>query len=50
MRYLHTMVRVTDLDEAIGFYCGKLGLVEVRRRESGAGQFTLVFGRARRLA
>lgn len=43
MRYLHTMVRVTDLDEAMGFYCGKLGLLEVRRRESEAGRFTLVY-------
>ncbi|WP_045835750.1 VOC family protein [Hyphomicrobium sp. 99] len=43
MRYLHTMVRVTDLEEAMGFYCGKLGLVEVRRRESETGRFTLVY-------
>jgi lactoylglutathione lyase len=43
MRYLHTMVRVTDLEEAMAFYCGKLGLVEVRRRESEAGRFTLVY-------
>jgi lactoylglutathione lyase len=37
------MVRVTDLEEAMAFYCGKLGLVEVRRRESEAGRFTLVY-------
>ncbi|MFX5784986.1 VOC family protein, partial [Acinetobacter baumannii] len=34
MRYLHTMVRVTDLDQSLDFYCNKLGLVEVRRTES----------------
>lgn len=43
MEYLHTMVRVSDLDRALDFYCNKLGLVEVRRRESEAGRFTLVF-------
>ena len=43
MEYLHTMVRVPDLDRALDFYCNKLGLVEVRRRESEAGRFTLVF-------
>jgi lactoylglutathione lyase len=43
MRYLHTMVRVKDLDAALDFYCGKLGLVEVRRRDVPAGRFTLVF-------
>jgi lactoylglutathione lyase len=43
MRYLHTMVRVKDLDAAIDFYCGKLGLVEVRRRDNPGGRFTLVF-------
>jgi lactoylglutathione lyase len=37
------MVRVTDLDEAMAFYRGKLGLVEVRRRESEQGRFTLVY-------
>lgn len=43
MRYLHTMVRVTDLDKSLDFYCNQLGLVEVRRRESEQGRFTLVF-------
>jgi lactoylglutathione lyase len=43
MEYLHTMVRVTDLDQSLDFYCNKLGLVEVRRRESPQGRFTLVF-------
>ncbi len=43
MRYLHTMVRVKDLDAALDFYCAKLGLVETRRTESDKGRFTLVF-------
>ena len=43
MRYLHTMVRVKDLDAALDFYCAKLGLVEVNRMESEKGRFTLVF-------
>jgi lactoylglutathione lyase len=43
VQYLHTMVRVTDLDRSIDFYCDKLGLVEVRRMEAEAGRFTLVF-------
>jgi lactoylglutathione lyase len=43
MKYLHTMVRVTDLDESIDFYCNKLGLAELRRHEVEAGRFTLVF-------
>ena len=43
MRYLHTMVRVSDLDAALDFYCAKLGLQEVRRMESEKGRFTLVF-------
>ncbi len=43
MKYLHTMVRVTDLDESLDFYCNKLGLVEVDRMEVPAGRFTLVF-------
>ena len=43
MKYLHTMVRARDLDETLDFYCDKLGLVEVRRHESEAGRFTLVF-------
>jgi lactoylglutathione lyase len=43
MRYLHTMIRVRDLDSALDFFCTKLGLVETRRRESPQGRFTLVF-------
>jgi lactoylglutathione lyase len=43
MRYLHTMVRVKELDAALDFYCAKLGLVETKRKESEKGRFTLVF-------
>lgn len=43
MRYLHTMVRVRDLDASLHFYCNLLGLEEVRRTESEKGRFTLVF-------
>ena len=43
MKYLHTMVRARDLDETLDFYCNKLGLVEVKRYDSEAGRFTLVF-------
>ncbi|HEV2571250.1 VOC family protein [Methylocella sp. CPCC 101449] len=43
MRYLHTMVRVADVDASLDFYCNKLGLVEVRRIESERGRFTLIF-------
>jgi lactoylglutathione lyase len=43
MRYLHTMVRVTDLDKSLDFYCNKLGLQEMRRQDVPQGRFTLVF-------
>jgi lactoylglutathione lyase len=43
MKYLHTMVRVTDLDESMDFYSNKLGLVELKRHESPRGRFTLVY-------
>ena len=43
MRYLHTMVRASNLEESLDFYCNKLGLQEVRRYDSEAGRFTLVF-------
>ena len=43
MQYLHTMVRVSDLDASLDFYCDKLGLVEIRRMENEKGRFTLVF-------
>ena len=43
MRYLHTMVRVKDLDASLDFYCAKLGLVELRRYDEPKGRFTNVF-------
>jgi lactoylglutathione lyase len=43
MKYLHTMVRVSDLEASVDFYCNKLGLEELRRHESEQGRFTLVF-------
>ena len=43
MRYLHTMLRVLDLDASLRFFVDQLGLVEVRRRDSEKGRFTLVF-------
>ena len=43
MEYLHTMVRVTDLDASLDFYCTKFGLTEVRRIDNEKGRFTLVF-------
>ncbi|MGH6748630.1 MAG: VOC family protein, partial [Methyloceanibacter sp.] len=43
MKFLHTMVRVSDLDQSLDFYCNKLGLKEVRRMDSKQGRFTLVY-------
>ncbi len=43
MRYLHTMVRVRDVEASLDFYCNKLGLQEMRRKESPEGRFTLIF-------
>jgi len=43
MRYLHTMIRASDLDATLDFFCAKLGLVEVNRYDSEQGRFTLVF-------
>ena len=43
MKFLHTMVRVSDIDDSLEFYCNKLGMVEKRRRESPEGKFTLIF-------
>lgn len=43
MRYLHTMIRVGDLEAALDFFCAKLGLIEVRRYDNESGRFTLVF-------
>jgi lactoylglutathione lyase len=43
MRFLHTMVRASNLEQTMDFYCDKLGLVEVNRYDSEAGRFTLIF-------
>lgn len=43
MKYLHTMLRVSDLDASLDFFCNHLGLHEVRRKENAKGRFTLVF-------
>ena len=43
MQYLHTMARINNIDESINFYCHKLGLIEMRRVDSQAGRFTLIF-------
>lgn len=43
MRYLHTMVRVTNVDQSLDFYCNKLGMREVRRIDNEKGRFTLIF-------
>ena len=43
MKYLHTMVRVTDIDASLAFYCQALGLIELKRYDSEEGRFTLVF-------
>ena len=43
MKYLHTMVRVTDVDASLDFYCNKLGLEELRRYDNEPGRFTLIF-------
>lgn len=43
LQYLHTMVRVGNLESALDFFCDKLGLVEIRRYENDAGRFTLIF-------
>ena len=43
MKYLHTMVRVTDVDASLDFYCNQLGLVELRRYDNDQGRFTLIF-------
>ncbi|MBI1384691.1 MAG: lactoylglutathione lyase [Rhizobiales bacterium] len=43
MKYLHTMVRISDIAQSLDFYCNKLGLEEVRRYESQQGRFTLIF-------
>ena len=43
MHYLHTMVRITDIDASLDFYCNKLGLEEIRRHENEKGRYTLIF-------
>ncbi|MEM5584917.1 MULTISPECIES: VOC family protein [unclassified Roseibium] len=43
MRYLHTMVRVTSIEDSLDFYCNKMGMTEVRRIENEKGRFTLIF-------
>jgi lactoylglutathione lyase len=43
MLYLHTMVRVSNLEESLDFFCNKFGLVEVRRTDNEKGRYTLVF-------
>ncbi len=43
MKFLHSMVRIRDIDESLHFYCDLLGLEEVRRRESEGGRYTLIF-------
>ena len=43
MKYLHTMVRITDIESSLEFYCEKLGLKEIKRKENKKGRFTLIF-------
>ena len=43
MKYLHTMIRIKDIDQSLNFYCNLLGMVEVRRYESEKDNFTLIF-------
>ena len=43
MKYLHTMVRISNIEESLDFYCNKLGLKEIRRKESDKGRYTLIF-------
>ncbi|CEG57189.1 VOC family protein [Legionella fallonii] len=43
MNYLHTMVRISNIEESLDFYCNKLGLIEVKRTENEKGRFTLIF-------
>ena len=47
MRYLHTMVRISNIEESLDFYCNKMGLEEVRRVDHDGGRFTLIFLAAR---
>ncbi|MCH9853351.1 MAG: lactoylglutathione lyase [Alphaproteobacteria bacterium] len=43
MRYLHTMIRISDIDESLDFFCNKLGMSEIRRVDNDSGRFTLIF-------
>ena len=43
MKYLHTMIRVTDIEKSLDFFCNKLGLAETRRKDNEAGRYTLIF-------
>jgi lactoylglutathione lyase len=43
MQYLHTMIRISDIDQSLDFFCGALGMVETRRMENEKGRFTLIF-------
>jgi lactoylglutathione lyase len=43
MKYLHTMIRISDVDKSLDFYCKGLGLIETRRMENEQGRFTLIF-------
>jgi lactoylglutathione lyase len=43
MKYLHTMIRISDVEKSLNFYCNGLGLIETRRMESEQGRFTLIF-------
>ena len=43
MKYLHTMVRIKNIEESLDFYCNKLGLKEIKRKESEKGRYTLIF-------
>lgn len=43
MKYLHTMVRITDIDQSLDFFCNKLGLVELHRKDDEKGRYTLIF-------
>jgi len=43
MKYLHTMVRISDVDESLDFYCNKLGMKEIKRRDDEGGRYTLIF-------
>ena len=43
MRFVHTMIRITDIEESLDFWCDKMGMIETRRSENEAGKFTLIF-------